>query len=944
MLAAVGCDQDQIAAQFNPAGEDASTAWFAQSAVSYDFPTTATGEQTINVDIYRQSAEGDLNAGLWYEMSEGADEFLSVPESIFFKDGEYKATLPVMVSNVENFLKGTTYTVTIGVGDHHEFKDIELSKSNLNKMAGSYKGRAVDSDKFSQITVSTALELIWEPMYILKDPSKLLNDSASFTEADYVLDADGKPMLQTASMTISIFNPPYNLHTDIVMERAAGTTVFRLVEPYAAVDGFANFIFTVDTAEDHMLTIDGNKYYRCVVTGQNTEIAYDDANDVWFTDLNTFGGYSYDNYPCYWDGQRDFYFDFLWYITSGGQFGVFTENLSMDAGVAPDPEPEVAISYEGVETSATGLKSYTLSFAPNADVAKYYATVLPFDIESEIPLTPEQEAQAAALAEQQVRQILINAIVNQMGLEPGTPEFEQVFNGNLPAFMANYYAGYYNAIAAEMAAGLVSEYLGKVQAEIEAGTYKGEQPVLELTKASTEAWVPGAAGMYTAVAYSYDKSGKISHTDYQLFFHNPEGLANMVTCDYTFDISNGAYTAAGYAWGKFNDNAIYVDFYGGFGVTAIKYATLTAEEFAAAGFTDASTDADFIAYLAENGKALGAADLADVNGDPNENEYFWTFIDAQPATEYYLIAAISDADATKVMVDTVKTEDAVDGSFALDAYTREVPKNGYYHHTHVYAKFTGTHVCGADYLVGSAASFKDILVKNEDGSFSLVEGKSDADIIALIEENGNSLSSGYSESDPSDLQYINTVDDYTSAWTAVNKPNTEFYVLACYDLTGEGCKNWVAQSVTTAFAPAVAFTQTVTVNGNNLLFNWSAAPTASIFAVTQIDYALVAKADLEAAGVDLSKIADNDLNNLEAQLAAGGDEAALEAAAANVAKIAAVLAENGKSFEGDAAYAVNGAGGVSKQFSNLEAGEYALISVAYDTYNTKLTVSLASIQ
>lgn len=928
MLAAVGCDQDQIAAQFNPAGEDASTAWFAQSAVSYDFPTTATGEQTINVDIYRQSAEGDLNAGLWYEMSEGADEFLSVPESIFFKDGEYKATLPVMVSNVENFLKGTTYSVTIGVGDYHEFKDVELAKAPFDPKQ---MGRTVDSDTFSTITVSTALELIWEPMYILKDPSKLLDDSASFTEADYVLGEDGKPMLQTASMTIAIFNPPYNLHTDIVMERAAGTTVFRLVEPYAAVDGFANFIFTVDTAEDHMLTIDGNKYYRCVVTGQNTEIAYDETNDVWLTDLNTFGGYSYDDYPCYWDGKRDFYFDFLWYITSGGQFGVFTENLSMDAGVAPDPEPEVAISYEGVETSATGLQSYKLSFAPNADVAKYYATVLPFDIENEIPLTPEQEAAIAAAAEAATIQFL-----NANGVFDTNPQWA--------LYMQVYYPQFYEPMAAEFAAGLVSEYLGKVQAEIEEGTYKGEQPVLELTKASTEAWVPGAAGMYTAVAFSYDKSGKFSNIDYQLFIHNPEGLANMVTCDYTFDISNGEYTAPGYAWGKFNDNAIYVDFYGGFGVTAIKYATLTAEEFAAAGFTDASTDADFIAYLAEKGKALGAADLADVNDVNGEDAYFWTFIDAQPATEYYLIAAISDADATKVVVDTVKTEDAVEGSFALEAYTREVPQNGYYHHTHVYARFTGTHVCGADYLVDSAASFKDILVKNEDGSFSLAKDVTDADIIALIEENGNSLSSGYSSSNPSDLQYINTVNDYTSAWTAVRKPNTEFYVLACYDLTGEGCKNWVAKSVTTAFAPAVAFTQTVTVNGNNLLFNWSAAPTASIFAVTQIDYALVAKADLEAAGVDLSKIADNDLNNLEAQLAAGGDEAALEAAAANVAKIAAVLAENGKSFEGDAAYAVNGAGGVSKQFSNLEAGEYALISVAYDTYNTKLTVSLASIQ
>lgn len=927
MLAAVGCDQDQIATQFNPAGEDASTAWFAQSAISQEFSTTATGEQTINVDIYRQSAEGELNAGLWYEMSEGADEFLSVPESIFFKDGEFKVTIPVVVSNVENFLKGTTYTVTIGVGDHHEFKDIELSKSNLNKMAGSYKGRAVDSDKFSKITVSTALELIWEPMYILKDPSKLLNDSASFTEADYVLDANGKPMLQTASMTIAIFNPPYNLHTDIVMERAAGTTVFRLVEPYAAVDGFANFIFTVDTAEDHMLTIDGNKYYRCVVTGQNTEIAYDDANDVWFTDLNTFGGYSYDNYPCYWDGQRDFYFDFLWYITSGSQFGVFTENLSMDAGVPADPEPEVAISYEGVKTSATGLKSYTLSFAPNADVAKYYTTVLPFNIETEVPLSPEQEAAAAAAAEAQTI-----AFLNANGVDETNPYWD--------LYLQKYYPQFYEPIAAEIAAGLVSEYLNKVQAEIEAGTYKGEQPVLELTKASTEAWVPGAAGMYTAVAFSYDKSGEVSNIDYQLFIHNPEGLANMVTCDYTFDISNGEYTAPGYAWGKFDDNAIYVDFYGGFGVTAIKYATLTAEEFAAAGFTDASTDADYIAYLAENGKALGAGDIADVNDVNGEEAYFWTFIDAKPATEYYLIAAISDADATKVVVDTVTSEAQIAGSFNLVAGV--LNSGNYYAHTHVIAQMTGSHVCGADYLVAAASSFKNYLVKNDDGSFSLAEGVTNEDIVALVEKNGSALTSGYSSSAASQIQTINEGENPATIAKAVNKPNTEFYVVACYDLTGEGCKNWIAKSVKTAFAPAVAFTQTAVAEGNNLIFNWSAQPTASIFVVNEVNYALVKTSEL--AGADLTKIGDNDLNNFEAQLAAGGDKAALTAAKENADKIMAVLAANMKTFEGDAAYAVNNPGGVTKQFSNLEAGEYALISFVADKFNTKLSVSVVTIQ
>ncbi|MBO5685584.1 MAG: hypothetical protein J6R73_03250, partial [Alistipes sp.] len=545
------------------------------------------------------------------------------------------------------------------------------------------------------------------------------------------------------------------------MQRAAGTTVFRI---FNAFEGACNIIFTVDTNPEHMLTIDGTKYYRCVLTPQGIGIEYDAGVEFFIGDVpNTLGG-TYNTYPCYWDGSRTFYFTLFWHLPAlgaGQGFNSFgagpSDFLFLDAGVPADPEPEVAISYEGVETSATGLQSYKLSFAPNADAAKYYATVLPFNVETEVPLSPEQEAAVAAAAEAETI-----AFLNANGVFDTNP--------NWALYLQTYYPQYYDLIAAEFAAGLVSEYLTKVQAEIEEGTYKGEQPVLELTKASTEAWVPGAAGMYTAVAFSYDKSGEFSNIDYQLFIHNPEGLANMVTCDYTFDISNGEYTAPGYAWGKFNDNAIYVDFYGGFGVTAIKYATLTAEEFAAAGFTDASTDADFIAYLAEKGKALGASDIADVNDVKGEDAYFWTFIDAQPATEYYLIAAISDTDATKVVVDTVKTEAQIAGSFSLNAYLREVPQNGYFKHTHVYARFEGSHVCAANHLIAAASSFKNYLVKNEDGSFSLAEGVTNEDILALIEKNGSSLSSGYDSNNPSDLQYINTQDDYTSTWKAVNKP------------------------------------------------------------------------------------------------------------------------------------------------------------------------------
>lgn len=336
MLAAVGCDQDQIAAQFNPAGEDASTAWFAQSAVSYDFPTTATGEQTINVDIYRQSAEGDLNAGLWYEMSEGADEFLSVPESIFFKDGEYKATLPVMVSNVENFSKGTTYSVTIGVGDYHEFEDIDLSKAPILK---GQQGRTVDSDNFSTITVSTSLELLWEPCYILKDFSKLLE--LNLTEDDFVKDEDDKLMPLTATWTTGFYSAPVE---GIEIQRASGTNVFRMVGAFTEDGSDAPLIFTIDTNPDHMVNYNGEKYFRVVITPQSTGV-YNSTygEDYMMSDAAVYTGGSYDNYPSFWNGGRTVAFVNALHI-SAGYYYMQMETIVFDAGVAPDPEPEVAIS------------------------------------------------------------------------------------------------------------------------------------------------------------------------------------------------------------------------------------------------------------------------------------------------------------------------------------------------------------------------------------------------------------------------------------------------------------------------------------------------------------------------------------------------------------------------------------------------------------------------
>lgn len=914
MLVAVGCNQDQIATTFNPAGEDASAAWFAQKAVSQEFSTTATGEQTIYVDIYRQNNDGDMTAGLWYEMGDGAAEFLSVPESIFFANGEFKATIPVTVSNVENFSKGTTYTVTLGVGDHHEFEDVEVAKGTL-KAAG--QGRAVDSNQYSSITVSTSLELLWEPLYILKDPSKLLEDPAGLTEADYVLGEDGKPMLQTGIY----YDWGFGENGEVELQRAAGTTVFRMFNVF---DGACNLIFTVDTAPSHMLTIGGKQYYSCVLTAQDLGLAYDATTNFWVTDLPSYAGpsYTYADYPCFWDGAYTFYFTLYWHVPGQGGWDSYSEPgdiLVLDAGVPADPEPEVAINYEGRSTSATGIDSYSLTFEPNADAAKYYATVFKMDIE--------------AICGFDYNTLVSKTIsfLAEHGVTPSNPNFGAYFNTYFPMFLEDAEANIYAALESEREAVVGGEYT--------------DFPVLELQEASTEAWALNNAGMYTAVAYSYDKSGEISGLDYFVFLHNPEGLADAISCTMAFDIASVDEPYAS-AEGMFADNAFYAEWRGGKNIVSVKYALLTAEEYAAAGFTDASTDADYIAYLAKNGKSLSAADLQDVNDVNVEGAFAYMYLPAKPATEYYFISAMSDADATKVAVASATTENRIEGSFALNAFaiTYDLDEDGrtdVYAHTDVVVQMSGSHVCAGDYLIGAATSFKNYLVKGSDGSFSLAEGVTNEDIIKLIEENGSALTAGYTSSD-TDLMLINTYG-YPTTQTGSAKPNTEYYAVACYDLTGEGCKAWIAKSVTTDYAPAVAFTQSAAVDGKNLIFNWQAAPSASIFAVTQVDYALVKKADLEAAGADLTKLEANDLNDFAAQLAAGGNQASIEAAQANAEKILSVLAANKKVFQGDAAYLVN-TEGVTKQFSDMEAGDYALISVAYDRYNTKLSVSLASIQ
>lgn len=514
LFAAIGCSKDQTATEFNPGGEDAGSAYFTSKTVTEEFATTATGDQILYVDLYRQNAQGELTVGLDQSLTAESAEFYEIPESVTFKNGEFKVAIPVTIHSVENYAKGTVYTAKIAVGDHHDFTDSPSLASLAKQGKPSKKGAATRASeigtKYSSISISTTLTLEWEPCYILKDPSKLL--ATDLTEADYVLGSDGKPMLQTADF---IYNGLWSGDDNTIMiERAKGTTVFRMTN---WGDGEHNVIFTINP--DKKVTVDGNQYNIVTITEQIVMI-HDSYGDVFTSDIPSYtGNQPYEQYPCYWDGERGFHFE-LYYYCSAGAFNSpgSVEELTFHSGsaVIEDPEPAVEIDYLGLSITPTEIKSHSLSFDPNDDAAWYYATVLKENVEDiTVPDDAVDPAVAAAATE---------AFLNSNGVTKDNPKWD------------SFYATYYPQILNELKAQVYEEYLQaslaeklpKIREEIEKGTYAGEIPVVKFTGANSEAWDLGSeGGLFTAVAFSYDKTGAYKGIDYKVFIYMPAWFSTI---------------------------------------------------------------------------------------------------------------------------------------------------------------------------------------------------------------------------------------------------------------------------------------------------------------------------------------------------------------------------------------------------------------------------------
>lgn len=306
LLAAVGCDKDQLNATFTGEGEDAQRAYFAQKTITESFDATATGDKVVYVNLLRLNAEGELTVELETTMDEATARFYEIPESVSFADGEYGVKIPVGISGVENYAPGVTYAAVIkAINPDHEAVD---------------GGGIVSVEKNNSVTVSTQLALNWVPQYTLKDPTELLAND--LTAADYVVGPNGAPLQQTGTYTYTFWWED-SVDEGLTLERAEGTSVFRINHWGADVD----LIFTVNP--DKKITVDGQEYMTLSVTEQFSGTTNGkDGPEVYISDMLEYTGENsyFESYPCYWDGERTFVFNLMYYVENG-YFDMPTEEV-----------------------------------------------------------------------------------------------------------------------------------------------------------------------------------------------------------------------------------------------------------------------------------------------------------------------------------------------------------------------------------------------------------------------------------------------------------------------------------------------------------------------------------------------------------------------------------------------------------------------------------------
>lgn len=301
-----GCSTDQKVTKFNTAGEDAEQAYFANKETSVSLDASVSGPQTVELYLLRQNADKEFTVGL---SAFGNVDLITVPETVTFGPGEYKASIFLELLKDE-FVPGSEYAVRITVIN----PEIDPETQSPNQIG----------DKEPALIFRAALALDWQPCYVLKDYSKLL--STDLTEDDYVLGDDGKPIPQGGVYTYNFWWEGDD--DESKLERAVGTNTFRLTN----WGGGINLIFSVDSSKT--VTVDGKEYASVTVGDQYIGSDHSSYGKVYVCDGQTFDETKFpaSSFPSYWDGGQTFVFHMMYFISAGYFDDPALETFVMDAG------------------------------------------------------------------------------------------------------------------------------------------------------------------------------------------------------------------------------------------------------------------------------------------------------------------------------------------------------------------------------------------------------------------------------------------------------------------------------------------------------------------------------------------------------------------------------------------------------------------------------------
>lgn len=309
LLSVIGggsCSQDQEVTKFDTAGENPELAYFANAESSVSLDASVAGPQTAEIYLLRQNASKEFTVALSVS---GNTDLISVPETVTFKAGEYKASIFLDLLKDE-FVPGSDYALRITVVN----PEVDPETQSPNQIG----------TKNVAFVFKAALALTWQPCYVLKDFSKLL--SSDLTEADYVLGSDGSPIPQGGVYTYNFWWEGED--DEPKLERALGTNTFRLT----GWGGGVNLIFSVDPSKT--VTVDGKEYASITVSDQYIGSDHSSYGKVYVCDGQTYNPNNFpaSAFPSYWDGGQTFVFHMMYFVSAGAFDNPARETFVMNVG------------------------------------------------------------------------------------------------------------------------------------------------------------------------------------------------------------------------------------------------------------------------------------------------------------------------------------------------------------------------------------------------------------------------------------------------------------------------------------------------------------------------------------------------------------------------------------------------------------------------------------